>query len=93
MPSSVSQLRLRPSNAGVAALQRRHDAQRLGVVVEAAEVRQARIERALAGMAERRVAEIMGERQRLGEVLVEPERAGERRAIWVTSRVWVSRVR
>ena len=36
------------------------------------------IERALAGMAERRMAEIMGERQRLGEVLVEAERAGER---------------
>ena len=29
-------------------------------------------------MAERRVAEIVGERQRLGEVLVEPQRAGDR---------------
>ncbi len=39
---------------------------------------EAAIERALAGMAERRMAEIVGERQRLGQVLVEPERAGER---------------
>ena len=39
---------------------------------------EAAVERALAGMAERRMAEIVGERQRLGEVLVEPERAGER---------------
>ena len=29
-------------------------------------------------MAERRMAEIVGERQRLGEIFVEPERAGER---------------
>ena len=40
--------------------------------------RQAGVERALAGMAERRMAEVMGQRQRLGEVLVEAERAGER---------------
>ena len=33
------------------------------------------IERLLAGMAERRVAEIVRQRQRLGEVLVEAERA------------------
>jgi hypothetical protein len=36
------------------------------------------IQRPLAGMAEGRVAEVMGERQRLGQVLVEPERAGQR---------------
>ena len=29
-------------------------------------------------MAERRVAEVVGERHRLGQVLVEPQRAGER---------------
>jgi hypothetical protein len=44
-------------------------------VVEAAERRQAGIERALARMTERRVAEIMGERQGLGEVFMETERA------------------
>ena len=63
---------------GVAALQLGDDAQRLRVVVEAAEAAEACVERALAGMAERRMAEIVRQRQRLGEVLVEPERAGER---------------
>ena len=38
-PSSVSQVRLRPSNCGVLALQRGDDAQALRVVVEAAEGR------------------------------------------------------
>ena len=47
-------------------------------MVEAAEGSEAAVERPLAGMAERRMAEIVGERQRLGQVLVEAERAGER---------------
>ncbi len=47
-------------------------------MIEAAERREAGIERALAGMAEWRVAEIVSERQRLGEVFVEREPAGER---------------
>ena len=63
---------------GIAALERGHDAQRLGVVIEAAEGGEAVVERALAGMAERRMAEIVRKRQRLGEILVEPERARER---------------
>ena len=63
---------------GVAPLQRGHHAQRLRVVVEAAEAGEAPIERALAGMAERRMAEVVAERERLGQILVEPERAGER---------------
>ena len=62
----------------IAALQRGDDAQGLGIVIEAAERGEAGIERALAGMAERRMAEIVGERQRLGEVFVETEPAGER---------------
>ena len=37
-----------------------------------------RIERALAGVAERRMTEVVGQRQHLGEVLVEPERARQR---------------
>ena len=69
---------IEPVEVGVAPLQRGHDAQRLRVVVEAAEGREAVIERALAGMAERRMAEVVAERERLGQVLVEPERAGER---------------
>ena len=67
-----------PVERGVAPLQPRHDPQRLGVVVEAAEGRHAVVERVLAGMAEGRVAEVVGERQRLGQILVEAERAGER---------------
>ena len=46
-------------------------------MVEAAEVGEAGIERALAGMAERRMAEVVGERQRFREILVEAERAGQ----------------
>jgi hypothetical protein len=36
------------------------------------------IERALAGMTERGMAEVVGERQRLGQILVKAERARER---------------
>src|SRR5665647_1763451 len=64
----------RYAEAGIAALQIGDDAQRLGVVVEAAEFAQRLVERALAGVAERRVAEIVRQRQRLGQVLVKPER-------------------
>jgi hypothetical protein len=61
----------------VAVLERRNDAQRLRIVIEAAVRGETAVERALAGVAERRMAEVVGERQRLGEVLVERERAGE----------------
>ncbi len=47
-------------------------------MVEAAERREAGIERALAGMAERWVTKIMGQRQGLGEVLVDAERPRQR---------------
>ena len=42
-------------------------------MIEAAERTEAIIERALAGMTERRMAEIVGERQRLGKIFVEPQ--------------------
>ena len=57
----------------VAAFESGHDPQGLRIVIEAAELGQAGVERALAGMAERRVTEIVGERQRLGEILVETQ--------------------
>ncbi len=47
-------------------------------MVEAAERGQAGVERALPGMAERRMAEIVRQRQRLGEIFVESKPAGER---------------
>ena len=59
-------------------LQRGHDAQRLRIVVEAAMGLQAVIQRPLAGMAERRMAEVVRQRQRFREVLVEPELPGQR---------------
>ena len=55
---------------GVAALERGDDAQRMAVVVEAAVIGHAGVERVLAGMAERGVAEVVAERDRLGEVVV-----------------------
>jgi hypothetical protein len=63
---------------GVAPLQRGDDVQRLSVVVEAAELGEAAVERALAGVAERRMAEVVAERGGLCQVLVEAERTGER---------------
>ena len=62
-------------------------------MIEAAMGLEAFVERPLAGMAERGMAEVMGQRQGFGEVLVEPELAGQRRAICATSSEWVSRVR
>ncbi len=64
--------------AGIAALQAGDHRQRLGVVVESAMSGEASIECALAGMAERRMAEVMGERAGLREILVEAERARQR---------------
>src|SRR5262249_15022242 len=64
--------------SGIAPLERGHHPQRLRIVIEAAAGGEAAIERALAGMAERGMAEVVGERQRLGQILVEPERARER---------------
>ena len=61
--------------ARVAPLEQRHHADGLGIVIETAELRHFGIQRAFAGVTEGRMAEVMGERQGLGEVLVEPERA------------------
>jgi hypothetical protein len=69
---------IEPIESGVAPLERGDDPQGLGVVVEAAGLREAAIERALAGMAERRMPEVMRQRQRFAEVLVEPERTRQR---------------
>ena len=68
---------IEPIEGWVVALQRRDDAQRLGVVIEAAERREAFVERPLASVAERRMAEVVRQRKRLGQILVEAERTGE----------------
>src|SRR6516164_6939339 len=64
--------------SGIALLERGHHAQRLRIVIEASAGGEAAIERALAGMAERGMAEVVGKRQRFRQILVEPERARER---------------
>src|ERR1700749_4304226 len=65
--------------AGIAALKEAGDAaERRGVVVESAIGGEAGIERPLAGMAERWMAEVVGQRAGLGEVLIEAERARQR---------------
>ena len=66
--------------ADVGRLQPRHQPDGVGVVVEAAGLRHRRLQRVLARMAERRVAEVVGEAQGLGQILVEAERAGNRPA-------------
>ena len=63
---------------GVAALELGHDAQGMAVVVEAAVLDHAGVKRVLPGVPKRRVAEVVGERDRFGEVVVEPQGAGER---------------
>src|SRR5690606_249771 len=63
--------------ARVALLELRDDAQALAVVVEAAHVPRELVEGLLAGVAEGRVAEVVGQRDRLGQVLVEAQRAGD----------------
>ena len=68
-----------PVEFGVAMLQRGHDAQGLRVVVEAAMGLQAGIQRPLAGMAERRMAEVVRQRQGFRQVLVEARAAGPAR--------------
>ena len=77
----------------IAALEARDDAQRLRIVVEAAVALHQRIELALAGMAERGVAEVMGKRQRFRQILVEARVRAMARLICATSMEWVSLVR
>jgi hypothetical protein len=62
-----------PVEIGIAMLQRRNDPERLRVVIEPAMGLQAGVKGTLAGMAERRMAEIMGQRQRFREVFVETQ--------------------
>ena len=49
----------------------------MGVVVETAGIGERFRQGVLAGMAERRMAEVVGQAQRLGQILVEAERPGD----------------
>ena len=84
---------VQPVEARVAPLEPGDDAEGLQVVVEAAEPGQRLVERRLAGMAEGAVAEIVRQRDRLGQILVDPRARAMARAICATSSEWVSRVR
>ena len=63
--------------AGIAALEPGDDGEGLRVVIEPAFGGEAGIECALSGMAEWRMAEVVRERQRLGQVLIEPQLPGQ----------------
>ena len=69
---------VQPVIAGITLFQPGHDAKRLGIVVEAAEIRHGFFERILSRVAKAGVAKVMGQRQRLGEVFVEPQGPGQR---------------
>ncbi len=66
---------IQPVEIGVAVLEQRQNTDGLRVVLEAAVFLHRGVEPLLARVAERRMAEVVGERQRLGEVLVQLERA------------------
>ncbi len=72
MPSRTSHDRLRPL---AVVLEHVDDAQALLVVTEAA--RHQRVEHAFAGVPERRVPEVVPERDRFGELLVQAQHLGD----------------
>ena len=63
---------------GIPAFQARYHRERLGIVIEAAVVREAAIEGVLAGVSERRMAEIVRECTGLCEILIKAKGARER---------------
>ena len=66
--------------ARVSLLELVHHAQALQVVLKAAVRRHAFIECVLAGMAERRVSQVMRQRHGLDQIFVQAQRAGDRAA-------------
>ena len=84
MPSRTSHVRLRPLPSYSRPRRRAATARCAGTRYGASGIRarassrSALVERVLAGVAERRVAEVVAERDRLGQVLVEPQRARDR---------------
>ena len=64
-----------PIEAGVFPLKLGDHAQGLGVVVETALLRSGAVERPLPGMAERRMTEVVGKSERLGQILIDAQGA------------------
>ena len=79
--------------SGIAALEIRHDAQRLRVMIKSAGSGKAFVQRPLSSMTKWRMAEIMREGQRFGEIFVQTERTRERAGNLRHFNVCVSRVR
>ena len=76
MPSRTPRVRLRPRKAGVALLEPGDDAQGVQVVVEAQAMDlQARVESLFAGVAEGRMADVVDQRQGLGQLRIEAQGA------------------
>ncbi len=69
---------VQPLERGIAMFQLGDDAQTLGVMVETALVLHHTLKRLLAGMAERRVSKIVGQRQGFDEVFVDHQRPRQR---------------
>ncbi len=78
MPSRHLEGEIQPGKFRVALFELVDDAQRLQVVLEAAEFAHAAVERVLARVPERRVAEIVREADRFGQRFVQPQRACDR---------------
>ena len=68
---------IQSGEVGVFSLENLDDAAALSVVFEAAVILHEFVEGLLAGMAARRVAKVVREGNRLGEVLVQPQRTGD----------------
>ena len=68
---------IQPGKFRVALLKLLDDAQTLGVVFETAEFGHQSIQNTFTRMAERRMAQIVGQHDRLGKVFIEPQRTGD----------------
>ena len=78
MPSRTSKRQIEPGKAGVALLEALDDAQGVQIVIEAlAEALHLPVQLLLAGMREGRMADVVGQRQRLGQILVELQHVGQ----------------
>ena len=70
--------KVEPAMRGIALLEVLDDAQRMKIVVEAATMPlEALVQRALAGVAKRRMADVVNQRQRLRQILVQAKRRGD----------------
>ena len=85
---------IQPAESGVAQLEVLHDAQGVQVVVEEKAVRaHGDVERFFAGMAERRMADVVNQSERLDQIHVQAELSGDGAGDLRDFEVWVRRLR